>query len=221
MSKEHQKPKGARFLWKCQPWSNFGKLLHTKVHKAASGKFTKHFRVTKFGSIIFELNWKFQHRAEIIDHELLQRPRDETTCDRFDKVVANFDADFYRSFIEYSTRTKNWTRSIVVEKMPESVEATSEDEMNSRMDLIIRGCTIYETYRKLVTTEKNSKFLTEKLRSLQNAVTYNSYKLNSTANFMPPTSSVEKSFRSMFFIDQKNIGPLCLPPKTGTTNWQR
>lgn len=165
-----------------------------------------------------------QERTNVIERELLQRERDNTTCDTFNRIIADVNTTFFRSFVEYNERTKNWTRASVIDQMPSSdgVVMTSEDEMDNRKKLMQRGCAAFDQYWKIKKMNAQSQ-ITRELLALQSRIT----NITTTTTHQPytqfrlPSTQIDKNFRSMFFIDHKHIGPLCLPPKTGTTNWQR
>jgi len=146
----------------------------------------------------------------------------DSTCDKFDGLVAPFDREFFVQFSEFSARSKNWTRSKTIKEMPIMPEPTSDAEMVERQNLLKRGCSLFVDYRRLL-LQPNTTDLLEQLRDLQHKALSNQTNVKPiNANFFLPSSeTIERNFRSLFFIDQHQIGPLCLPPKTGTTNWQR
>ena len=188
------------------------KCQNVAIDQMSEHCFIKHFTMQR------------QERTNVIERELLQRELDNTTCGTFNRIIADFNTSFFRSFVEYNERTKNWTRASVIDRMPsgDRVIMTSEDEMNSRAQLMQRGCAAFDQYR-IIRKMNNHSQIARELQALQSRIT--NITTASThqpkTKFRVPSTQVDKNFRSMFFIDQKHIGPLCLPPKTGTTNWQR
>ena len=94
-------------------------------------------------------------------------------------------------------------------------------EMESRVQLIQRSCRAFTRYRQILKTKDETKRAKE-LLELQHQVTANQpFPFDRPYGYQLPSTRISKNFRSIFFMDQNQIGPLCLPPKTGTTNWQR